>query len=126
GLAVNVLLLVVLTPGLGIAGAGLALAGAYVAMLVVMRLLTRRLFRVDFEWKRIAQLALVLGGLAGAGELLLPTSGAAGFVSRALLALALPLVLSLTGFYRPDERAAIRTLIARVRRAGPAAGDARA
>jgi O-antigen/teichoic acid export membrane protein len=116
GLAVNVILLIVLTPSLGIAGAGLALAGAYVAMLVVMRLLTRRLFPVAFEWRRIAQLALVLGGLAGAGELLLPTDGAAGFVSRALLALALPVALGLTGFYRPEERALIRTLLARIRR----------
>jgi O-antigen/teichoic acid export membrane protein len=115
GLAVNVLLLIVLTPSLGIAGAGLALAGAYVAMLTVMRLLTRRLFHVAFEWQRIAQLALVLGGLSGAGELLLPTSGAAGFVTRVLLALSLPLVLGLSGFYRPDERALLRTLLARLR-----------
>jgi O-antigen/teichoic acid export membrane protein len=118
GLAVNVVLLIVLTPSLGIAGAGLALAGAYVAMLTVMRLLTRRLFRVDFEWRRIALLALVLGGLSGAGELLLPTSGAAGFLSRGVLALLLPLVLGLTGFYRPEERALLRTLLARLRRGG--------
>jgi O-antigen/teichoic acid export membrane protein len=115
GLAFNVLLLLVLTPSLGIAGAGLALAGAYVAMLIVMRLLTRRLFHVAFEWRRIAQLALVLGGLAAAGELLLPTAGAAGFLARAALALALPLALGLTGFYRPEERALLRTLLARVR-----------
>jgi O-antigen/teichoic acid export membrane protein len=115
GLAVNVLLLIALTPSLGLAGAGLALAGAYVAMLTVMRLLTRRLFQVAFEWRRIAQLALVLGGLAGAGELLLPTAGAAGFVSRALLALVLPAALGLTGFYRPEERALLHTLPARAR-----------
>ncbi len=122
GLAVNVVLLIVLTPSLGIAGAGLALAGAYVAMLVVMRLLTRRLFRVDFEWQRIAQLALVLGGGAGAGELLLPTDGAVGFVSRAMLALALPLALALTGFFRPEERTQLRALAARLRpRRAPAA-----
>lgn len=115
GLAVNVLLLVLLTPPFGIAGAGLALAGAYVAMLVVMRLLTRNLFHVAFEWRRIAQLALVLGGLSGAGELLLPTEGAAGFAARALLALALPLVLALTGFFRPEERALLRGLAGRLR-----------
>ncbi len=115
GLALNVLLLVALTPSLGIAGAGLALAGAYVGMLVAMRLLTRRLFHVAFEWGRIAQLALVLGGLAGAGELLLPTSGAVGFVTRALVAAALPVVLGLTGLYRADERAFARMLIARAR-----------
>jgi O-antigen/teichoic acid export membrane protein len=120
GLAVNVVLLIVLTPSLGIAGAGLALAGAYVVMLVVMRLLTRRLFHVAFEWQRIAQLVLVLGGGAGAAELLLPTSGAAGLLARALVALALPLLLGLTGFYRPDERALLRSLPARLRRRRPA------
>jgi O-antigen/teichoic acid export membrane protein len=115
GLAVNVVLLLVLTPGLGIAGAGLALAGAYVAMLVAMRLLTRRLFQVAFEWRRIAQLALVLGGLAGAGELLLPASGATGFLARAALTLALPLVLAATGFFRAEERALVRGLAGRLR-----------
>jgi O-antigen/teichoic acid export membrane protein len=115
GLAVNVVLLIALTPPFGIAGAGLALSGSYVAMLVVMRLLTRRLFEIAFEWRRIAQLALVLGGLAGAGELLLPTDGAAGFVERALLAVALPLVLGLTGFFRPEERALVGTLATRLR-----------
>jgi O-antigen/teichoic acid export membrane protein len=115
GLAANVLALVLLTPSLGIAGAGLALAGAYVVMLTVMRLLTRRLFDVAFEWGRIAQLALGLGGGAAAGELLLPTSGAAGLLARLALALALPLALALTGFYRPQERAQLRALAARLR-----------
>lgn len=125
GLAVNVVLLVALTPPFGIAGAGLALAGAYVAMLAVMRLLTRNLFEIAFEWTRIAQLALVLGGLAGAGELLLPDDGAVGFLARALLALALPLALAATGFFRPEERALLRSLPARLRaRRRPAASDA--
>jgi O-antigen/teichoic acid export membrane protein len=115
GLGANVVLLLVLVPPLGIAGAGLALAGAYVVMLTVMRLLTRRLFHVAFEWGRIAQLALVLGGGAGTGELLLPTSGASGLLARAALALALPLGLALTGFYRPEERALLRTLATRLR-----------
>jgi O-antigen/teichoic acid export membrane protein len=115
GLVANVALLLLLVKPLGIAGAGLALAGAYVVMLTVMRLLTRRLFHVAFEWRRIAQLALVLGGGAGLGELLLPTSGAAGFLARLLVACALPLALALTGFFRPEERAQVRTLLARVR-----------
>jgi O-antigen/teichoic acid export membrane protein len=126
GLVVNVVLLIALTPPFGIAGAGLALSGAYVAMLIVMRLLTRDLFEIAFEWRRIAQLALVLGGLAGAGELLLPTEGVAGLLPRAALALALPLALAATGFFRPEERALLRTVAGRLRarragRRGPAA-----
>lgn len=105
GLAANVVLLLVLTPPFGIAGAGLALAGAYVAMLIVMRLLTRDLFRVDFEWGRIVQIALAVGGGAALGELLLPTDGVAGLLSRALVFVVLPLLLVPLRFYRPEERA---------------------
>ena len=46
GLVANVVLLVLLVPPLGIAGAGIALCGAYVVMLAVMHLLTRRAFTV--------------------------------------------------------------------------------
>src|SRR4051794_12305603 len=59
GLVVNVVLLIVLVPPLGIAGAGLALCGAYVVMLALMYALTRRLFVVPFEWARLAHLVIV-------------------------------------------------------------------
>ncbi len=42
-------------------------------MIVVIYLLTRSLFTVGFEWRRLAQLVAVLAGVAVAGELLLPT-----------------------------------------------------
>ena len=83
GLAVNVGLLFALVPGLGITGAGLALCGAYLAMLTVMHLLTRRAFAVDFEWARIVHLSAVFAAVAVAGELLAPTHGAAGLLIRA-------------------------------------------
>ncbi|HST37980.1 MAG TPA: lipopolysaccharide biosynthesis protein [Conexibacter sp.] len=114
GLAVNVVLLLVLTPHFELAGAGLALAGAYVAMLIVMRLLTRNLFRVDFEWLRVAQIALAVGGGAALGELLLPTSGALGFVTRAVVFVVLPLLLLPFGFYRAQERQLLRTMVSPV------------
>jgi O-antigen/teichoic acid export membrane protein len=113
GLAANVALLFILVKPLGIAGAGLALAGAYVVMLVAMRLLTRGLFHVPFEWGRVAHLALVLGAGAAAGELLLPTHGATGLLARLAVAAALPLVLALTGFFKPRERAMLRSLVGR-------------
>lgn len=114
GLAVNVVLLLLLTPPFGLAGAGLALAGAYVAMLIVMRLLTRNLFRVDFEWLRVAQIVLAVGGGAALGELLLPTSGALGLVARAAVFVVLPLLLVPLGFYRAQERQLLRTMVAPV------------
>jgi O-antigen/teichoic acid export membrane protein len=119
GLAANVVLLLVLVPPLGIAGAGLALCGAYVVMLGIMHLLTRHAFPVQFEWLRLTQLVLVVGGLAAAGDVALPTSGVVGFLSRAVVAAAIPLVLLGTGFLHSAELGQARALIARVRAGYP-------
>jgi O-antigen/teichoic acid export membrane protein len=115
GLAVNIALLALLVPPLGIAGAGLALAGAYVVMLVVMWALIRSLFPVAFEWARLACLLVVTGGIAAAGELLLPTDGIAGFVTRALALAAIAPALYLARFFRPGELLAARRLLLRTR-----------
>jgi O-antigen/teichoic acid export membrane protein len=122
GLGANIVLLLVLVPSLGIAGAGIALCGAYVVMLTVMHLLTRTAFTVAFEWLRLAELVAVMGGIAAAGEALLPTHGAVGFLSRALAFLAIPLVLYLIGFVHPQELNGLRALVVRIRRGG-AAGE---
>jgi len=116
GLAINITLLVLLVPrdraGLGIAGAGIALCGAYVGMLAVMYLLTRGLFEVGFEWRRLSQLLAILAGVAVSGELLLPTSGASGLVLRILWLALIPALLLATRFFRPHERRAAGVLVA--------------
>jgi O-antigen/teichoic acid export membrane protein len=114
GLAVNVALLFVLVPrggaALGIAGAGIALCGAYAAMLAVMHLLTRNLFDVRFEWRRLAQLIAILATVATTGELLLPSSGLSGLALRLAWLALVPALLLLTHFFHPHERAQARAL----------------
>ena len=56
GLVVNIIGLAVLVGPLGPSGAGISLCAAYLAMLVVVHLLTRRLFVVPFEWARLARI----------------------------------------------------------------------
>lgn len=120
GIAVNITLLVLLVPnsgaGLGIAGAGIALCGAYVTMLLVMYLLTRGLFEVGFEWRRLAQLTAILAGVAVSGELLLPTHGAAGLGLRIAWLGLVPALLLLTRFFHEHEREQVRALVADGRR----------
>jgi O-antigen/teichoic acid export membrane protein len=114
GLAINIVLLIVLVPasgaGLGVAGAGIALCGAYAAMLVVMYVLTRGLFRVGFEWGRLSKLVAVLAGVAVSGELLLPGSGLAGFSTRAAWLALVPAGLFVTRFIDSREREQARRL----------------
>jgi O-antigen/teichoic acid export membrane protein len=124
GLVANVVLLVVLVPALGIAGAGLALCGAYAAMLLAMYLLTKRAFRVDFEWRRLLHLVVVMGGVAAAGELLLPTSGTAGFLGRAAVFVAIPAALWVTGFVTRREARQVRALVSGLLARGAARGTA--
>jgi O-antigen/teichoic acid export membrane protein len=108
GLIANVALLLVLVPsnglGLGIAGAGIALCGAYVVMITVMYLLTRSLFKVDFEWTRLGLLCVIFAGVAVSGEILLPTHGLVGLVLRALWLSLAPALLLLTRFTNAEER----------------------
>jgi O-antigen/teichoic acid export membrane protein len=125
GLAANLVMIILLVPPLGIAGAGIALCGAYLVMLAVMHLLTRRAFAVAFEWRRLAHLCGVIGGLAVAGDLLLPTHGAVGFISRAAVWVAIPPLLLATGFAHPQELRGLRALAVHARRlaaATPAGG----
>jgi len=119
GLVVNVAGLVLLVDPLGIAGAGISVCLAYVVMIALMYLFTRSLFAVGFEWGRLGHAVAVIAGVTVAGELLLPDDGAAGLAGRLAVLAAIPMLLALTGFLRPEERARLRALLARGR---PAAG----
>jgi O-antigen/teichoic acid export membrane protein len=90
GLVVNVVLLVTLVEPLGIAGAGIALCGAYVVILAVLHTLTRRLFVVPFEWSRLLRAIVALAAIGVGGELLLPTTGATGLIARFALLCVIP------------------------------------
>ena len=129
GLAANVVLLLVLVPdsrlGLGISGAGIALCGAYVVMLGVMYALTRNLFRVGFEWSRLLRLSVILIGVAVSGELILPTAGLVGLITRIAWLAWIPALLAVTRFFAPHEVTRARELVADGRRrvgAGRASG----
>jgi O-antigen/teichoic acid export membrane protein len=111
GLVVNVLGLALLVGPLGPTGAALSLCAAYLAMLAVVHLLTRRLFVVPFDWPRLTRLVAVMGGVSLAGELLLPTAGVVGLLTRAGALALIPVLLA------PDLRRVIERL---ARRPAPA------
>ena len=109
-LVVNVVLNLLLVPPLGIVGAGLALVASYLVVLALMYGFTQRLFPVPYQWGRLVRLVLVSSALAGLGELLLPTDGAAGLFGRIALWLLYPLVLLASGFFTKGEREGLAQL----------------
>jgi O-antigen/teichoic acid export membrane protein len=113
GLVANVVLLVLLVGPLGIAGAGIALAGSYVVILVVLHALTRGLFHVPFEGARLTATVVSLAVWTVAGVLLLPDSGATGLALRLLWLAGAPLLLVAVRVVTPAELRALRTVVAR-------------
>ncbi|HEY7891652.1 MAG TPA: lipopolysaccharide biosynthesis protein [Solirubrobacteraceae bacterium] len=128
GLVANVVLLLVLVPngglGLGIAGAGIALCGAYLVMLAAMYTLTRSLFSVGFEWRRLGLLCSILAGVAAGGELLLPAAGVMGLVLRVAWLALVPALLLATRFFTAKELTHARELWRAVRHTQIGAGGA--
>ena len=106
GTVVNIVLNLVLLPSMGIVGAGISLVASYAVVLVLMYVFTQRLFKVPYEWLRLAQAAASPSCWSLAGELLLPTSGFWGLAGRTALWLAYPLLLWVTGFLNEEEREA--------------------
>jgi O-antigen/teichoic acid export membrane protein len=111
GTIVNIGLNLALLPSLGIVGAGISLVASYAVVLVLMYVFTQRLFRVPYEWLRLGQALGLAALLVAAGELLLPTSGAAGLAGRVGFWLAYPLLLWGTGFLNEEERRAAGNLL---------------
>jgi hypothetical protein len=82
-------------------------------MLAVLWALTRRAFHVPFEAGRLLHAVVVIAGMTVAGELLLPTDGVEGFLTRALVLAAIPLVLWFSGFPTAAERRFARDRVRR-------------
>ena len=106
GTVVNIGLNLALLKPLGIVGAGVSLVASYAVVLVLMYVFTQRLFKVPYEWLRLAQALGLAAALVAIGELLVPTSGIAGLAGRTALWLAYPLLLWVTGFLNEEEREA--------------------
>jgi len=108
GLVVNVGLLIWLVPPLGVVGAAISLCVAYVAMLVVLFLLTRKVFTVPFEWRKIIPLIVIVAALSVLGNELLPSDGIAALLERSLLLAAIAAALLLARVVTVGELQTLR------------------
>jgi hypothetical protein len=85
-------------------------------MLGVMYVLVRRAFPVAFEWRRLAHLVVVVGGLTVLGADLLPDGSFVWFIARGAVFVLIGPALLGTGFLHRSELQAARGLIAKVLR----------
>jgi hypothetical protein len=96
---------------MGIRGAGLSLVLSYAVILALMYVFTQRLFTVPYEWGRLLQALGLATALVLGAELLLPTDGFVGFVTRLGVWALYPLSLWGSGFLHDEERRAAGNLL---------------
>ena len=118
--AVNIALNLVLVPEHGIVGAGVALMGSYVVVLVIMWAIVRRLFFVPYEWRRLALAVGLAAVLIALGETLVPHDGLDGFALTLALCAAYPAGLWAGALpERRGARTARSSIRASAKRPGP-------
>jgi O-antigen/teichoic acid export membrane protein len=109
GAAVNVALNLALIPPFERMGAAIATLATYVTIFVLMAWRAQRVYRVPYQWRRIAQIVAVALGATVLGKALdVPLAIALA------LAAAYPLALLPLGFYLPVERRRLRLAAGRV------------
>jgi O-antigen/teichoic acid export membrane protein len=114
----NVGLNFALVPPLGIVGSAVATLIAFAALAVMQGALSQRLYPIAWEygrWAKILVAALVafaVGSLGGDDTTALSIA-----LKLAAIAAAFPLALTVAGFWQPAERAFLRSLPTRLRRA---------
>jgi O-antigen/teichoic acid export membrane protein len=112
---VNVGLNLLLVPDHGIIGAGVALVLSYAVVVVLMHLLTRRLFVVPYDWRRLIVAIGLAAGLIAAGELAVPHDGIDGLALVLALCAAYPVALFAFRFLTAEERDRLGRLFERIR-----------
>ena len=100
----NVVLNLILVPAWGIVGAGVALIISYLIVIVLIYAVSRRIFPIPWQWGRLTVVVGAAAVLIAGGELLLPTEGAAGFLSRLAVFALYPVILWFGGAVNRPER----------------------
>jgi O-antigen/teichoic acid export membrane protein len=106
GAAVNIGLNIALIPPYGMMGAAIATVAAYLVMFLGMIANAQTVYRVPYQWRRVATAAGAAVALTVLGKLVhAPLALAIG------LTVVYPLVLFPLGFYLPAERQRLRRLL---------------
>ena len=109
GAAANIGLNFWLIPRYGMVGAAISAAAAYVVLFVTMTLYAQSVYRVPYQWRRVATTLA-----AGIGLTVAARAGHLSLAPSLVLVLAYPLALLVLGFFQPAELARLRRLPARV------------
>jgi O-antigen/teichoic acid export membrane protein len=101
--AVTVGLNFLFIPAFGIVGAGITTVIGFGLLAGIQWLNARRMYRVDYEWGRVARIGLVAAAIIALSLFVVPETGLAGFAGRAALAAVYPVALVAVGAVTRDD-----------------------
>ncbi len=107
--SVNIVLNLILIPPYGMIGAAVSMVVSYFAMFLGITWKAQRVFRVNYQWRRVGLVVGTAATLTVIGKLV-----QGGLAAAVGLTLAYPFALALLGFYLPAERQRIGALGRRV------------
>lgn len=116
GAAVNIGLNFLFIPWFGVYGAAYTSIAAYVVMVAMLYFISRRIYRVDYEFGRLAVVGTVTAAAVFVTEFYRPEPYLAGVLFRGAILLLPPLIYLAGGFLRPDELDALAVFRRRILR----------
>lgn len=107
--AINITLMFILIPKFGRLGAAIATLISYISLPVLIYSFTFKIFPVQYEYKRLAQILIVILGLFWLCQKIYSPSYWNLFL-RILIILAYPVILWLIGFFEKNEINILKTM----------------
>ena len=111
GAALNVGFNFIFIPKYGIFGAAYTTIIAYLAMVVIVFVISRKIYHVRYEYKRLAGVFIITGGLIALSLGIDVTSGITGFIFRGMLCMIPPVIYWFGGFLTQAERNRVSSIL---------------
>jgi O-antigen/teichoic acid export membrane protein len=92
-----------LIPDHGMMGAAIASVISYLLMLIGSFFISRKYYRIDYDWGRVAKILLVAGAIYAGGSFITHDSAYIAGIFKILALLTYPFLLCFIRFYQPEE-----------------------
>ncbi len=109
--SINIVLNYYLIPRYNMMGAAAATVTAYACMALLLLLVSRKLFSIQYEYGRLLHLVIIIGAFF---VLYVNFFNEYNLLLKLIILGAYPFILMISGFFKPDEKAAMRNKLHKI------------
>ena len=111
GAAINIVLNIIMIPRYGMTGAAWATLISFVVTLAIDYAYNRKLFRIEYEWARVAKVSLISALLFSAGYFYVIDNIWLSIAFKAGLLILYPVMFFVIGFFEDPEKRKIKQIV---------------